>query len=113
MPLIYHRESVFGYISVLPGAFSAYRYNALRNGPLDAYFRGETLHGLDFEALYPGSNKRSWLTAARGAFQDNMYLAEDRVSRLPLTRVMPVLTLHRSSAGNLSQRRASLGYCNT
>ncbi|KAJ1344265.1 hypothetical protein BSLG_001405 [Batrachochytrium salamandrivorans] len=59
-------ESVFGFISVLPGAFSAYRYKALQNrgdgvGPLEKYFIGEKMHG--------GPN----LTMA------NMYLAEDRI----------------------------------
>jgi chitin synthase len=60
-------ESVFGYISVLPGAFSAYRYQALQNdvnghGPLEKYFLGETQHGGDADI-----------------FTANMYLAEDRI----------------------------------
>jgi len=59
-------ESVFGYISVLPGAFSAYRYAALINsnrgsGPLACYFKGETKHG------------------GNDIFAANMYLAEDRI----------------------------------
>lgn len=60
-------ESAFGFISVLPGAFSAYRYVALQNdkngqGPLEKYFAGEKLHG-----------------AGAGIFTSNMYLAEDRI----------------------------------
>lgn len=60
-------ESAFGFISVLPGAFSAYRYIALQNdkagaGPLEKYFAGETMHG-----------------ANAGIFTANMYLAEDRI----------------------------------
>ncbi|KAK4701751.1 chitin synthase, partial [Phenoliferia sp. Uapishka_3] len=62
-------ESVFGYISVLPGAFSAYRYKALLNGPdgngpLATYFLGEKMHE-------PGN------IASLAA--SNQYLAEDRV----------------------------------
>ena len=60
-------ESAFGFITVLPGAFSAYRYIALQNdkngqGPLDKYFAGEKMHG-----------------ANAGIFTANMYLAEDRI----------------------------------
>lgn len=55
-------ESCFGILTVLPGAFSAYRYEAIRGEPLDAYFR--TLH-VDLDVL--------------GPFLANMHLAEDRV----------------------------------
>ncbi|KAJ2226200.1 hypothetical protein IWW45_007563 [Coemansia sp. RSA 485] len=62
-------ESIFGYISVLPGAFSAYRFSALQdtspgNGPLSSYFKGELMHSA-------GSDS--------GIFEANMYLAEDRI----------------------------------
>ena len=60
-------ESTFGYITVLPGALSAYRYYALQNdatghGPLSQYFKGEQLHGQSSDI-----------------FTANMYLAEDRI----------------------------------
>ncbi|KAI7860767.1 chitin synthase 1 [Circinella umbellata] len=60
-------ESVFGHISVLPGAFSAYRYEALQDdvygqGPLQKYYLGEKMHGRDADI-----------------FTANMYLAEDRI----------------------------------
>jgi chitin synthase len=61
-------ESVFGFISVLPGAFSAYRYAALQNrgdgrGPLEKYFIGEQNHG----------------TKPLTLMEANMFLAEDRI----------------------------------
>lgn len=67
-------ESSFGFITVLPGAFSAYRYVALQNGPdkqgrpgkgegpLQKYFAGEKMEG-----------------GNAGIFTANMYLAEDRI----------------------------------
>ncbi|RKO87517.1 chitin synthase-domain-containing protein, partial [Blyttiomyces helicus] len=62
-------ESAFGYISVLPGAFSAYRYKALLNigpgqGPLAKYFEGE---------------QRAGVVQDSSIFSANLYLAEDRI----------------------------------
>ena len=54
-------ESLFGFISVLPGAFSAYRLEAIEGGPLDTYL------------LSPQEMGRF------DAFKGNMYLAEDRI----------------------------------
>ncbi|ODQ65186.1 family 2 glycosyltransferase, partial [Nadsonia fulvescens var. elongata DSM 6958] len=57
-------ESVFGYITVLPGALSAYRYKAIKNhaedgtGPLNSYFKSSATYNI---------------------FERNMYLAEDRI----------------------------------
>ncbi|KAI3406877.2 CHS2 [Candida oxycetoniae] len=79
-------ESSFGFISVLPGAFSAYRNIALQNdvngnGPLEKYFKGEFLHSSG--ELDPQDDeyemKRQLLKEEAGIFTSNMYLAEDRI----------------------------------
>lgn len=56
-------ESNFGFITVLPGAFSAYRLEAVQGLPLQKYFYGESMeHEEKFHF-----------------FSSNMYLAEDRI----------------------------------
>lgn len=77
-------ESVFGFISVLPGAFSAYRYEALLNidgqGPLEKYFKGEFLREdnmLDEHDDERALKERNFRES--GIFTSNMYLAEDRI----------------------------------
>jgi chitin synthase len=63
-------ESSFGYVSVLPGAFSAYRFRAIMGRPLEQYFHGD--HTL---------SKRLGKKGIEGMniFKKNMYLAEDRI----------------------------------
>lgn len=63
-------ESCFGYVSVLPGAFSAYRLKAIQGKPLEEYFRGD--HSLA-ERLGPNGIN------GMGIFKKNMFLAEDRI----------------------------------
>ena len=33
-------ESFFGFVSVLPGAFSMFRWESIQGGPLDSFFEG-------------------------------------------------------------------------
>ena len=63
-------ESVFGYVSVLPGAFSAYRYRAVCGRPLEQYFHGD--HTLSERFGRKGIDQMS-------IFRKNMFLAEDRI----------------------------------
>jgi len=63
-------ESSFGYVSVLPGAFSAYRYRAIMGRPLEQYFHGDhTLAKILGKKGIEGMN----------IFKKNMFLAEDRI----------------------------------
>ncbi|KAF2874284.1 chitin synthase-like protein [Massariosphaeria phaeospora] len=63
-------ESSFGYVSVLPGAFSAYRYRAIMGRPLEQYFHGDhTLSKILGKKGIEGMN----------IFKKNMFLAEDRI----------------------------------
>jgi chitin synthase len=71
-------ESVFGFIAVLPGAFSAYRWDAIQGEPLQAYFYTEQISA-----------------AETGPFIANMYLAEDRAMCVELLcKPFDAWTLH-------------------
>ncbi|RSH88762.1 Chitin synthase, class 2 [Saitozyma podzolica] len=63
-------ESSFGYVSVLPGAFSAYRYRAIQGRPLEQYFHGD-------HTLANRLGKKGLL--GMNIFTKNMFLAEDRI----------------------------------
>jgi chitin synthase len=63
-------ESSFGYVSVLPGAFSAYRFRAIMGRPLEQYFHGD--HTLSKQLGKKGIE-------GMNIFKKNMFLAEDRI----------------------------------
>lgn len=69
-------ESTFGFISVLPGAFSAYRYQALQGRPLEQYFLGD--HSLADRLGDKGLH-------GMNIFTRNMFLAEDRILCFEIT----------------------------
>ncbi|KAF7320160.1 hypothetical protein MKEN_00800500 [Mycena kentingensis (nom. inval.)] len=102
-------ESAFGYVSVLPGAFSAYRYRAIQGRPLEQYFHGD--HSLADRLGDKGINGMS-------IFEKNMFLAEDRIlcfelvakanARWTLTYVQPSKAetdVPESAAELIGQRR--------
>ncbi|TGO44890.1 hypothetical protein BOTNAR_0726g00030 [Botryotinia narcissicola] len=60
-------ESSFGYVTVLPGAFSAYRFRAIMGRPLEQYFHG-------YHTLLSGKKSINM-----NIFKKNMFLAEDRI----------------------------------
>ncbi|KAJ0413184.1 chitin synthase-domain-containing protein [Aspergillus carlsbadensis] len=63
-------EAAFGYVSVLPGAFSAYRYRAILGRPIEQYFHGD--HTLSAQLGKKG-------VEGMNIFKKNMFLAEDRI----------------------------------
>ena len=63
-------ESSFGYVSVLPGAFSAYRFRAIQGRPLEQYFHGD--HTMAARLGKKGIH-------GMNIFTKNMFLAEDRI----------------------------------
>ncbi|WFD32423.1 chitin synthase [Malassezia sp. CBS 17886] len=63
-------ESTFGYVTVLPGAFSAYRYRAICGRPLQQYFHGD--HTMADRLGRKGLKEMN-------IFRKNMFLAEDRI----------------------------------
>ncbi|KAI8963165.1 glycosyltransferase family 2 protein [Daldinia sp. FL1419] len=63
-------ESAFGYVTVLPGAFSAYRFRAIMGRPLEQYFHGD--HTLSKILGKKGIDNMN-------IFKKNMFLAEDRI----------------------------------
>jgi chitin synthase len=58
-------EALFGFIGVLPGAFSMFNWKAIRNEPLQKFFYGMEKH-------------------SHSCYEANMYLAEDRVMCLAI-----------------------------
>lgn len=64
-------ETLFGFVSVLPGAFSTFRWEAIKGAPLTEFLRGSTDEFGD-------------ITNIRRCASANKYLAEDRIMCLEI-----------------------------
>jgi cellulose synthase/poly-beta-1,6-N-acetylglucosamine synthase-like glycosyltransferase len=64
-------ESIFGFVSVLPGAFSAFRWEAIKGEPLRKFLLGHTLTDSNTDYIPPCQVA-------------NKYLAEDRIMWLEI-----------------------------
>lgn len=64
-------ESLFGFVSVLPGAFSTFRWECIDGAPLEAFLKGCKDEFADVEEIMP-------------CFTANKYLAEDRIMCLEI-----------------------------
>ncbi|CAI2368049.1 unnamed protein product [Moneuplotes crassus] len=64
-------ESLFGFVSVLPGAFSCFRFKAIKGEPLDRFLQGKTLTDPNNDS-YPD------------CYLANQFLAEDRIMCLEI-----------------------------
>lgn len=91
-------EDTFGFIAVLPGAFSAYKYDALQGRPLEQYFRGD--HSLAEKLGAQGLDGMS-------IFKRNMFLAEDRILCFEITFKAPNPTDGKRKHWHLKYVKAS------
>ncbi|KAI3597856.1 chitin synthase [Moniliophthora roreri] len=89
-------ESSFGYVSVLPGAFSAYRFRAIQGRPLEQYFHGD--HSLADRLGQKG-------IYGMNIFTKNMFLAEDRILCFELVAKQAETDVPESAAELIGQRR--------
>jgi len=65
------RESFFGFVSVLPGAFSTFRWECIKGKPLKKFLKGAKDEFGDVEGIM-------------GCSSANKYLAEDRIMCLEI-----------------------------
>jgi len=64
-------ETLFGFVSVLPGAFSTFRWECIRGKPVDEFLKGSKDEFGDMTHIMPCSDA-------------NKYLAEDRIMCLEI-----------------------------